>query len=518
MISSVWQFVKKQVVLVVAWILAIISTIIVRPSIKEIFSSIDFRSLAILFSLMAVVQCFALNGVFRKISVKIVSCVKKVWQLVLALVLMCFFFSMIITNDVALITFVPLSIMILNTARFSPPVYRSDHCSSRVAARFGLKRKGRNAANFRTGQVAARPAPSEAVAKARLMIITIVLETIAANLGSMLTPIGNPQNLYLYNLMQTNVFDFTKIMAPYSAISLALLVVSVFCIRLANFDVHLATLEGCDNPLNATSPKSADPATLESRGDPLNAISPKSADPAPLESAGDSLNTTTQKNCDQPNLAAVNLAETTDPKNDDQVSASAANQPDTTTPHIMHPRRKRLDVINKPKLLCFIILGIVALLAVFNVVPFYVSFVIVLVGTLLIERRALKNVDYMLLLTFIGFFIFTGNLSHSPKVSSFISSLASGNEVVCGIVLSQFISNVPCALLLSTFCQNLSALTVGVNLGGLGTLIASMASLISYKFYASQTCAKPGRYLLVFSALNILFLAILFGFYFFILS
>ena len=368
--KSVLDFVKKQVVLVTAWILAIVSSLIMKPGLKDLVSFIDWRSLGILLSLMAVVQGFALNGFFQKVSVRITSSVNKVWQLVLALVLMCFFFSMAITNDVSLITFVPLTIMILDTA--------------------GLQ---------------------------DILILTVVLETIAANTGSMLTPIGNPQNLYLYNLMGLSPVAFIKIMLPYSVCSLVLLLVSVVFVR--------------------------------GRGEKV------------------------------------------------KVNASV---------------KKELPV-NKSRIIVFALLGILCLLSVFKVLPYYVSLAVVVIVLLFMERRALKNVDYILLLTFIGFFIFTGNMRNNPVVSSALSSIVSGREVIVGALVSQVISNVPAALLLSGFASSLEGLTVGVNIGGLGTLIASMASLISFRFYAATRNSRGGRYMAVFTAFNVLYLVILYCLY-----
>jgi len=368
--KSIVEFIKKQVVLVIAWVLAIISTIVIRPSFNQLGAAIDWRSLSILWSLMAVVQSFALNGFFHKVSVKVVSSVKKVWQLIISLVVMCFFFSMLITNDVALITFVPLTILILNTAGLS-----------------------------------------------NLMIITIVLETLAANLGSMLTPIGNPQNLYLYNLMGCGVGAFIKIMLPYSLLSLALLIVSILFIK----------------------------------------------------------------------------------GKKDSIKALEIEEDDSKT--------------NVAKVAIFSVLGACALLTVFNVIPYYITLAIVFVVLIFVERTALKKVDYTLLLTFIGFFIFTGNLSHNESISSLLSNLVAGKEVVTGALVSQVISNVPCALLLSGFASSLKDLTIGVNLGGLGTLIASMASLISYKLYAAEKDSNSGKYMAVFTLFNVAYLIILFVFY-----
>ncbi len=169
----------------------------------------------------------------------------------------------------------------------------------------------------------------------------------------------------------------------------------------------------------------------------------------------------------------------------------------------------------KVKLILFSLLALISLLTVFNFIPYYVTLPLVLICIFFAERRALKKVDYILLLTFVGFFIFTGNLSHSQKISFLISSVLQKREILCGIISSQVISNVPAAILLSGFTENLKELTVGVNLGGLGTLIASMASLISFKFYAGLENSNGAKYILIFSILNILFLGILYGMTFF---
>ena len=172
------DFVKKEVVLVVAAVLAIVSMLVVPPD-KEYIGYIDFSTLSILFSLMAVMAGLQTVGVFREIAEKLLGKVRKVWQLVLILVMLCFFFSMFITNDVALITFVPFTFIILELL------------------------------GDETEQ--------------KLMIPVMVLQTIAANLGSMLTPIGNPQNLYLYGQAGMGVGEFMLLLLPYTLVSFLLL-------------------------------------------------------------------------------------------------------------------------------------------------------------------------------------------------------------------------------------------------------------------------------------------------------
>jgi Na+/H+ antiporter NhaD/arsenite permease-like protein len=151
----------------------------------------------------------------------------------------------------------------------------------------------------------------------------------------------------------------------------------------------------------------------------------------------------------------------------------------------------------------------VSLLAVLRVIPYGVAVAVVLACVLAADRPTLREVDYSLLLTFIGFFVFIGNMGRIPLFRSFLERTVSGNEMLTAVLASQVISNVPAALLLSEFTDNLSGLIVGTDLGGLGTLIASMASLISYKLYAQKRPDRKGRYLLVFTAVNLAFLLVL---------
>ena len=437
------DFFKKQIVFVVAILLAVISTIIFKPSGKEILGAIDFRSLSILFSLMAVVQAFSLNGAFTFLSLKIISGVKKSWLLIFDLVCICFFFSMFITNDVALITFVPLTISLLQSAGLSS-----------------------------------------------LILITIVLQTLAANLGSMLTPVGNPQNLYLFNLMKCDVWSFIKIMLPYSCASFLLLIICIFFVKgflerrrcgALTGEVVVSGRGGAltgEALLSKTGVALTGEAQLSKTGSALTgeALFSKTAPAFPKETP---------------------LSKTT------VLSPKETTQSQTAAPFL------------KVKLILFSLLALISLLTVFNFIPYYVTLPLVLICIFFAERRALKKVDYILLLTFVGFFIFTGNLSHSQKISFLISSVLQKREILCGIISSQVISNVPAAILLSGFTENLKELTVGVNLGGLGTLIASMASLISFKFYAGLENSNGAKYILIFSILNILFLGILYGMTFF---
>lgn len=365
--KKIIAFVKKETVLTVAWILAIISAFFIHPS-KAYISYIDFRSLGILWSLMVIMAGLKEDGFFEYVGSRLLGKTKKVWQLVAVLVLLCFVFSMFITNDVALITFVPFAIYMLAACH-----------------------------------------------RESLLIPVIVLQTLAANLGSMLMPIGNPQNLYLYGISSMSLVDFIKHMLPYSLISLVLLCISMGLIKGKN-----------------------DPVTNELAKD----------------------------------------------------------------------KKKKLE--HPAKLLVYGALFWLALFVVGRLLPYWVLLLAVLVLVMIMDRRVLLSIDYALLFTFVGFFLFTGNLGQLPVINQFLTSLVDGREVIVGVIASQFISNVPAALLLSSFTNDYGSLLVGVNLGGLGTLIASMASLISFKSLAHSYNEKKGKYLLVFTAMNLIYLVILF--------
>ena len=331
---------------------------------------VDFRTLAILFCLMSVMAGLQKSGVFRYVAQALLIRVGKAWQLALILVLLCFFSSMLVTNDVALITFVPFTLIVLNMA--------------------GTE------------------------VKARLLIPVVVLQTIAANLGSMLTPMGNPQNLYLYGKAGLSLGAFVLLMLPYGAIALAVIVIWT-----------LAQAKTC------------------------------------------------------PGAVRVSFGE----------KASLAG--------------------NGGRLTVYGVLFALDLLTVARIIPYGAALGVTVISLLLMDRSIFRRVDYSLLLTFVGFFIFIGNIGRLSAFSQMLQQVVSGHEVLAGVAASQVISNVPAALLLSGFTENLSALIIGVNLGGLGTLIASMASLISYKLIAREDSQIKGAYFRYFTVANICFLAIL---------
>jgi Na+/H+ antiporter NhaD/arsenite permease-like protein len=362
------EFIKKfkqDPVLYIAWILAFLSAIVVRPDNRYI-EYIDFRSLGILWGLMVIIQGFKENAVFEKTGQLLTSKVKSVRQLSAALVFICFFASMFITNDVALITFVPFAMMILKSCK------RED-----------------------------------------LMIPVIVFQTIAANLGSMTTPIGNPQNLYLYGLTGMGLLEFVGCMIPFTLLAAVLLGISILFL-----------------------PKTREKVQL---GDNHNL----------LKGFG-----------------------------------------------------------SKTQIIIYLVLFALALMTVLRVIPWYVMAIIVLVVVAGMDYKILLRADYLLLLTFVGFFIFTGNIARVSSVNELLRTLTSGREFYVSVAASQLVSNVPATLMLSGFADDYKELLIGVNAGGLGTLIASMASLISFKFYSGSYKDRQWKYIAYFTVANVLFLAV----------
>lgn len=385
MFTKVKELFQKETVCCIAFLLAVVSMCFVVPS-KNYISYIDFRVLALLFCLMAVVRGFSSIGIFTRLGTMLLTHVHSLRMLSALFIFLCFFFSMLITNDVALITFVPFTILVLSMAE-----------------------------------------------QKKFLIPVIVLETIAANLGSMLTPLGNPQNLYLYTISGLSLWDFIRIMLPYSFVSAILLL--IFILFLPKDTVSTATAANTTN----------------------------------------STNTVTASNTSNVICEAVKA-------------------------------RKNSRIL----FAFYLILFLLCLLTVLHILPYQIMFLLVLTGFLLLDYRVLKDVDYFLLLTFLCFFIFIGNMKQISLVHELISKLLVHHEVLMGIGASQIISNVPAAILLSGFTDDYSALLIGVNLGGLGTLIASLASLISFKFYTHSNGSDTRRFLGIFTLYNVIFLGVLF--------
>ena len=369
--KGIWHFIKNETVLSVAVILAVISSFFIKPDI-EYLNYIDFRTLGLLFCLMTVMAGLQKTGVFGFMAENLLKRIHSTKSLIFILVMLCFFFSMLITNDVALITFVPFTFTVLD-------MLGSD-----------IKNKS--------------------------IIPVVAMQTVAANLGSMLTPIGNPQNLYLHGISGLGVGEFMLLMLPYTVISFALLSAWAL-LRKGKGDVKISFNE-------------------------------------------------------------------------------------------------KTRIKKKGKVVIYSTLFCVCLITVAHALDYRVMLLVVIATTAAADYRIFARVDYTLLLTFIAFFVFIGNMGRIPMFSNYINSIINGRECITGILSSQLISNVPAALLLSGFTDNIRPLIVGVNIGGLGTLIASMASLISFKYIGRENKSLRGRYLFYFTVVNVVFLAVLFAAYY----
>lgn len=366
-------YLKREMVLCAAAFLALLSMFFVKPD-RGYVDYLDARVLALLFCLMTVMEGFKKTGLFEQMANRLLKKVKTFRQLMIVLVGLCFFSSMWITNDVALLTFVPFTILVLRIAQME-----------------------------------------------RRMIAVVTMETIAANLGSMATPVGNPQNLYLYSVSGMSLGEFIKVMGPLSVLSLFLILMG--CLLQKNQELQITVV----------------------------------------------------------------------------------------------PQGKKEPKIEENLLLCA--LFVVSLLAVLRILSWQMLLGITILACLLLyttgkEEFLPGKVDYGLLFTFVAFFIFIGNMGRIGWVKELLEKALGGNELLLGFAGSQVISNVPAAILLSGFTKNYAALLQGVNIGGLGTLIASLASLISYKFYAEESeknknVGTKGKYFWYFTGWNLVFAAVL---------
>jgi len=357
-------FVKKNAVMVIAFFAAVITTIFV-PIDSQYIGYFDFKTLTCLFCVLAVVCALKDIRFFYMLARRIVHLFRNARMSILALVYITFIGSMLIANDMALLTFLPLGYLVLTT----------------------------------TGEE-------------KYMPFTFIMQNIAANLGGMLTPFGNPQNLYLYTKFSIPNAEFVSIMAPPFALAVAL--ITVCCLVFVK------------------------PDALE----------------VP----------------------------------DEEIS--------------LPPLRTAL----------YLALFALAIAIVFRGIPYWIGLVVIPLTLLFADRKALLEVDYPLLLTFVFFFVFAGNMGRIEAVRSFFSGLLEKDTLVFSTLSCQFISNVPSAILLSQFTDNYRALLVGVNIGGVGTLIASLASLITFREYVKHNPGKAGSYIAQFSAFNFSFLLVLLAF------
>lgn len=388
--EKIRAFITQDSVLCISCVAALISCIAVPPD-EGYFSYIDWHTIVLLFCLMTVVTGLRFLGVIRIMGEWVVSHMRSQTMIAGALIALTFFCSMFITNDVALITFVPFALVIMHKATM-------DDC----------------------------------------MVIVVVLMTIAANLGSMLLPMGNPQNLYLFQASGLDVFEFVALMTPYTAtVAVVLGVIIVLLFQKRSKD-------------NAAKQQS------------INHV-------------------------------------------------SAARQNNYDHHHLLRDiiTRRSLPVRKVFCAVVYVVLFVACLCAVADLVNVYLVGVVILVVVLLIDRKILVRVDYGLLLTFVALFVFVGNMGRISLVHEVVSQLIGTAPVIASVALSQIISNVPAALLLSGFTDQWYALIIGTNLGGLGTLIASMASIISFKLITTAGFAKKSDYIRTFTFYNVVFLALL---------
>lgn len=370
--KRVINFAKKEAVACISFVMALVSMAFV-PIDSKYIGYIDLHTLVLLLGLMIIMAGLRELNVFFVIGRWMLNKTRSVRSIALVLVGLCFVFSMVITNDVALITFVPFTIEVLMMA--------------------GLE---------------------------KYLIRIIVLQTVASNLGSMFTPIGNPQNLYLFSLSNQSLGSFIAMMLPYALLSLVGLIFA--CI------------------------------ILTQKGNAVTGI-----------------------------------------KTED-----------------------RVVTLDKGKVLIYLLLFLFALIAVANILPEYMVFTVIFAVVLFMDFKILKKPDYSLLLTFVFLFIFIGNMKRIEVINSWLYTIIHGNELITSVLASQFISNVPAAVLLSGFTDNIKALIVGTNLGGLGTIIASMASLISFKYYSATKGKSNPEFLFMFTLINVIFLLMLLGLYYLI--
>ena len=359
--SGVTGFAKKNVMMLIAFTAAVITCFFVPPD-RAYLGYFDFKTLTCLFCVLAVVCALKNIRFFYLLARKIVQLFRNARLCILALVYITFIGSMLIANDMALLTFLPLGLFVLTS----------------------------------TG-------------KGKYMAFTFIMQNIAANLGGMLTPFGNPQNLYLYTRFQIPTAEFVGIMAPPFLISVTL--ITLCCI-------------------------------LFTKPEPL--VLPE-----------------------------------------EQLQLPAG------------------------RTVIYLALFALSIFIVFKGIPYWIGLAVIPITLLVMDRKALKMVDYPLLLTFVFFFIFSGNLARIEGVRSFFSTLLEKSTLLISVASCQVISNVPTAILLSHFTDNYRDLLLGVNIGGIGTLIASLASLITFREYTKQNKGKTGYYIALFSAFNFAFLLIL---------
>ena len=346
-----WDFIKREAVFVIALTAAVVSAFFNPPSASWL-GAIDFRTLALLFSLMGVSEGLKVSGLFDTAAGILMKRAGNMRMLSAMLTAVVFISSMFFTNDVALLMFVPFTMMLLDKEK----------------------------------------------ADEGYVIKLVVLETIAANLGSMTTPVGNPQNLYICSFFGVEAAAFFRTIIPW---------------------IFLWKSGGVEKETRAV---------------------------------------------------------------------------------------RKMD---KHRTIIYLVFLLAAMFSVFRVISWQLLFVVELIFLRAFDRNILKRIDYILLLTFVALFIFSENLRSMDAVQGFISSPMASHPVAVSAAVSQIISNVPAAILLSSFTDSFEGVLIGTDIGGLGTPIASLASLISLKFYFRRERGRKGMYMAFFLMLNIVLLAIL---------
>ncbi len=360
LVNTITKSIKKNVILAVAVVGAVITSFIVPPD-KDYFGYFDYKTLTCLFCTLAVVCALKNINFFYILARRIIACFKTTRMCVLALVYITFIGSMLLANDMALLTFLPLGFYVLTT----------------------------------TG-------------KTNLMAYVFILQNIAANLGGMLTPFGNPQNLYIYTKYTIANGEFVGIMFPPFILSIIIITICCFCI------------------------------------------------------------------------------------NSERLTIS--NEP---------------VKFDKKRAVIYAVLFTLSIIIIFRAIPYWIGLIIIPTVLIIVDRKALKMVDYPLLFTFVSFFIFAGNMARIEVIRNFFSGLLHTSTLLTSVFSCQFISNVPTAILLSQFTDNYKELLLGVNIGGVGTLIASLASLITFREYVKNNPGKTSYYIKMFSVINFGFLFVL---------
>jgi Na+/H+ antiporter NhaD/arsenite permease-like protein len=360
-------FLKKDMVFTISLLLAVISCFIQTPK----WEYINFHVLISLFNLMLTIKAIEELKLLDKLAISILNKSNNRRSVSSILILLCFFSSMFVTNDVALLTFVPLTLVI--SKKTNMPVME-----------------------------------------------TIILQTIAANIGSSFTPMGNPQNIFIYSHFEIEPIPFFSTVLVTAILGIGLLYFSIQRMKKSELKVDLTPIKIADR--------------------------------------------------------------------------------------------------SKASIWGLILVIIIA--SIFGIISYQIVFIITLLAGIIFNRKLLWKIDYLLLLTFICFFVFAGNISNTNAVQAFASkSLSDSSSLYIGsIILSQFISNVPASILLASFTTDWKPLLLGVNIGGLGTIIASLASVISYKLFIGENPGQGRKYLIKFSYYNFTFLAILSMVHFFILK